>query len=718
MESLMPPRNWIVLFILCTSLFFSGLSQAEESSQEATTSIVKVPSPQALQIDWWQYFSTAGDKFNQREKLFRQTLIEIEQQLEGEQKTSLSPLFDNITSALKNYQAIRSKTIESDSHRQIVKPHYSLDELLELHHQLKDRLLNKKISEDEQQQLAYSKEAADKQLDNKKIYYLDLDDNNPQKLALGLDIILSRLNLEVANKQLSLLKQRIKELAIQITFLNNALESAEQSLETDSKTIAEYQKNLQSAELGFAKTKNQYFEPFISITDDNPQSKLSRQKQLTEQVRIANAEVSVILSKLKLTLVMDAIPNTEAFLTQLKADEKQLDEFANKNKLWRKSTQQERDSARQSLLSNDNDNKQAIHQARLAITLDTLKQLDELDRLEQVQYLLSLVKKRLLKQQGKLASFIGGGKSFLANFSTLSKETFQTSLFDINETPVTTLSLLRVGMIIFIAWLISRAVRFSLNRLMSHRKNSNNSTIYALQKVLHYIILVIGLLVAISSIGVDLSKLALLASALSIGIGFGLQNVVSNFVAGLIILFEKSLKVGDFIEFGSGLAGEVRQINMRSTHIVTNDNVDIFIPNSDFVNGQVTNWTMYESFRRVHIPFGVAYGSDKDEVKLAALEAADAVDYTLKSTNDKHKAQVWMTGFGDSSLNFELIVWLTPAAVKLPGRVIATYTWELDTALARHNLEIPFPQRDLHLRSFYGLKDEQAINAQNKRATE
>ncbi|MFT7413695.1 MAG: potassium efflux system protein [Methylophagaceae bacterium] len=193
---------------------------------------------------------------------------------------------------------------------------------------------------------------------------------------------------------------------------------------------------------------------------------------------------------------------------------------------------------------------------------------------------------------------------------------------------------------------------------------------------------------------------------------------MSNFVAGLIILFEKILKVVDFIEFGSGLAGEVKQINMRSTHIVTNDNVDIFIPNSDFVNGQVTNWTMYKSFRRVHIPFGVAYGSDKDEVKLAALEAADAFDYTLKSTNAKHKAQVWMTGFGDSNLNFELIVWLTPAAVKLPGRVIATYTWELDTALARDNLEIPFPQRDIHLRSFYGLKDELAINAQNQAATE
>jgi|GEM_PF-2382704 len=222
----MQPKNLIVLFLLCISLFFSGFSQAEEASQEATKSIIKVPTPQALKIDWWQYFSTADDELDQRVKLFGKMLFDIERNLESEQKTTLSPLFNNITTAFNNYLAINSKTIKSDSHQQIVKLHYSLDELLELHHQLKDRQLNKKISEDEQQQLTYSKESADTQLDNKKVLYLNLDNNNPEKLALGLDIILSRVNLEIANKQLSLLKQRIKEINEQIIFLNNALERA------------------------------------------------------------------------------------------------------------------------------------------------------------------------------------------------------------------------------------------------------------------------------------------------------------------------------------------------------------------------------------------------------------------------------------------------------------------------------------------------------------
>lgn len=204
-------------------------------------------------------------------------------------------------------------------------------------------------------------------------------------------------------------------------------------------------------------------------------------------------------------------------------------------------------------------------------------------------------------------------------------------------------------------------------------------------------------LAAISSLGLDLSKFTLFASALGIGLGFGLQNFVSNFVAGLIVLFEKSMNVGDFVELQSGVIGEVREINMRSTLITTNDNVDVLIPNSEFVSSQVTNWTLREAVRRIHVPFGVAYGTDKDLVKKAVLEAADRVPWTYAKLK-RREPQVWLVGFGDSSLDFELIVWLTPDAVKRPGAVQADYLWEIETSLREYEIEIPFPQRDLNLR--------------------
>ena len=282
-----------------------------------------------------------------------------------------------------------------------------------------------------------------------------------------------------------------------------------------------------------------------------------------------------------------------------------------------------------------------------------------------------------------------------------------TSLFTIGTTPVTAMGLLRVVLILSIAWWISKAIRLALNRVASFRVGMNQAALYAFGRFVHYVVLLIGLVIGLSSIGINFKNFALLAGALGVGIGFGLQNMVNNFVSGLIILFEKSLKRGDFVELESGVVGEVREINFRSTRITTNDNIDILVPNSEFVNGRVTNWTLDEAYRRIHVPFGVAYGTDKELVRKAVLEAARAVPHTLTGLKGR-EPQVWFVGFGDSSLDFELIVWLMPEAVKRPGAVMADYLWNIHTALYQYGIEIPFPQRDVHFRSFFGMKDEKA----------
>jgi small-conductance mechanosensitive channel len=238
-----------------------------------------------------------------------------------------------------------------------------------------------------------------------------------------------------------------------------------------------------------------------------------------------------------------------------------------------------------------------------------------------------------------------------------------------------------------------------VSRIAAHRPNFNPASLYALNRLLHYTVLTLGFAIALASLGLDLDKFALFASALGVGVGFGLQNMVSNFVAGMMLLFEKTLKVGDFIELESGITGEVREINFRSTVVTTNDNVDIVVPNSVFVQGHVMNWTMREANRRIHVPFGVAYGSDKELVRKAVLEAAATVGHTLAG-DERRTPQVWLVGFGDSSLDFELIVWLNQQAVKRPAAVKADYLWAIETALGKYHIEIPFPQRDLHIRSW------------------
>jgi small-conductance mechanosensitive channel len=161
---------------------------------------------------------------------------------------------------------------------------------------------------------------------------------------------------------------------------------------------------------------------------------------------------------------------------------------------------------------------------------------------------------------------------------------------------------------------------------------------------------------------------------------------------------DRSIKINDFIQLDSGVYGVVKEITVRYTRICTNDNIDILVPNAEFVSGKVINYTHQEPFRRMHIPFGVAYGSDKELTRKAALEAADTVSHTLKNVKGR-APQVWLTNFGDSSLDFELVVWITEASSRFQKRILSDYLWEIETNLKKYGIEIPFPQRDIHVRS-------------------
>lgn len=200
------------------------------------------------------------------------------------------------------------------------------------------------------------------------------------------------------------------------------------------------------------------------------------------------------------------------------------------------------------------------------------------------------------------------------------------------------------------------------------------------------------------------------AGALGVGIGLGLQDVVKNFVCGIILLFDGSIEVGDYVELEDGTAGAVAAIGPRATTLRTTDHLDVLVPNANLLGSKLTNWTRGRDARRVRVPFTVAYGTDKELVKLAALEAARSVPFTLPDDGEQ-KTQVWLTGFGESALEFALVVWPTLEAVKRPANMMAAYCWALDDALREHGIEIPFPQHDLRVRSFFGQEGQAGMNA-------
>ena len=280
--------------------------------------------------------------------------------------------------------------------------------------------------------------------------------------------------------------------------------------------------------------------------------------------------------------------------------------------------------------------------------------------------------------------------------------------FDLGEFRLGVGGVVAAVLTMLVVWAMSRLVQRGFKRYAQERDIRTRAAIYTVSRISRYTLIALGVLIALGALGIPISRFAVLAGAIGVGLGFGLQAIFSNFISGLILLFDRSLKVGDFVELASGVHGEVRDINIRATRITTNDNIVILVPNSEFVTGRVVNWTWNEALRRTRIPFGVAYGTDKDLVKKAALEAAAEVPFTL-SQEGPRGPKVWLVAFAESSLNCELVVWLTAEATKRPLAVKAAYNWALDSALRRHGIELPFPQRELRVRSLFGLEGEEAL---------
>lgn len=273
-----------------------------------------------------------------------------------------------------------------------------------------------------------------------------------------------------------------------------------------------------------------------------------------------------------------------------------------------------------------------------------------------------------------------------------------TTWFTIGATPINFYRVLGLLLILLIIWWIAKATERLVFKFakISGKNNISHSAIYAFSRISKYLVWFFGIILGLNFIGFDIGSLMLMGGALGVGIGFGLQNIFSNLVSGVILLLEGTLKVGDFVDLQSGVMGRVSEINMRYTRITTNDAVDIIVPNSEFINGRVINWTFGDTLHRVHIPFSVAYGTNKDTVRSAALKAAESVPFTID--NDKYQSDVWLVQLGESSLNFELVVWVGIEAAKAPAMVHAKYMWAIETELLNAGIEIPFPQRDIRFR--------------------
>ncbi len=266
-------------------------------------------------------------------------------------------------------------------------------------------------------------------------------------------------------------------------------------------------------------------------------------------------------------------------------------------------------------------------------------------------------------------------------------------LFTLGNTPITVMTLLSLlALSILLIYVSSKLKGVLVNRVLG-RTSLDIGARQAIGTILRYVVVTVGFLIILQTFGIDLTTLNVLAGAVGIGVGFGLQNVANNFISGLIILMERPIKVGDRIEVDD-VHGEVTAIGARSTIVRTNDNIAIIVPNSKFISENVINWSFDGGVVRFRIPVGVSYDSDVDLVTELLVQAASENE----DVADTPPPTVRFLKFDDSSLYFELRAW-SRAKLHRPGLLTSNLNFAILKKFRENGIEVPFPQRDLHIRS-------------------
>ena len=701
-------RHPLRFFLFIAALLVTSVNAQDTEPQ----SLPEPPDLTSLQSGWWSYLEKSGEEDDPALRV-EPFLADVERQLatlRAENQEVGQSVFRAIRENLSAYVELLGEGDEAVRQLDAPAESYTIDKLLQV-------AAESRVARAEARQYQVETEREQRILngvterrDRSFKRYLEATPGDDRLLA-ALRLIQDRSALAIARLRIALLNRRYEQAAAYVATVEARVTLASELL---PKTISDEQleklrDDVREAEAAAATAAEGLQATEISASRLSLDTPEGRSQQRLERQKLIEAQVDHALTRLRWMMSNTLLIWAEIRLGEARETEElqQLSlgarEFirtvATDEQDWRRDTQDELLAVQTASRDGLNRSARRLLDQRSGTAQATLARLEEMRAVAEDLELLGIVAEdAFVEEVGPFKSWLAVTDRFFRGLLQRVKSIADSTLFTIGETPVAGSDILRVIIILIFAYLLSRLVRHAISRF-SHSENAGTqASLYTVGRLSHYTIITIAIIVALTTIGLDFSNLALVAGALSVGIGFGLQSIVSNFVSGLIILFEHSLRVGDYIELDTGLTGTVKAINVRSTLINTNDNIDIVVPNSEFVSARLTNWTLGERVLRVRIPFGVAYGSDKDLVRKAALEAAGDVHYTLKNMRGR-EPDVWLVDYGDSSLNFLLLVWVNRQGARRPTRTRAAYLWALEDKFREYDIEIPFPQRDLHLRS-------------------
>ena len=695
--------------LVATLVLIPGLTCAQDADDNRPAGQAPIPRVESLATGWWSYFEGQPDQVATRIEAFLNQAGEEITALPAADQAGAEALLAALKTDLDAYQALR---LEEEPQEQILEQPqtvYSIDELLILAAEQRTAAQQAIADGLEVDRAQQSVQVVSQRRDNAFKTYID-SDTPSQRWLSGLRLVQSRVALAIAERRLQLLTLNYESADRYAKALSEHLAIARQrvsangddSLDEAAARVAEATTAVTRAEAALREAEVAAIGLDLETAQARARQRLQRQMVIDAEVQLELARVELAKAESRLwwtRLQLETSTNLKD-LSTASVGWAELVRTSRANSVeWKRDTENELLAAQTVVVTSLDGPGRALLASRQETAQNTLKTLSLLDdALYDLDLLTDIVDDTSALYSGPFKSALAKINSQLRSlFSKLASFTDFT-LFEVSEAPVTVGDLVQVLVILFLAVWLSRGVRHALARMRGEDSSGTKASLYTVGRLAHYVVIISALLIALASIGLDFGNLALVAGALGVGIGFGLQSIVSNFVSGLIILFEQSLRVGDYIELERGITGTVKSINVRSTLITTNDNIDIVVPNSEFVSARLTNWTLGEKILRVRVPFGVAYGTDKELVRKAAIEAALRVPYTLTHMKGR-EPDVWLVEYGDSSLNFLLLVWVNRQGAKRPTRTRAAYLWELETAFRDYGIEIPFPQRDLHIRT-------------------
>ncbi|MFK7966305.1 MAG: mechanosensitive ion channel domain-containing protein [Burkholderiaceae bacterium] len=718
-------KIWVLLSLL---LFLVGIQTtwaagpvlpqilSSSASSQGEQSINVVPDPAALRGDWWSYFNVPPDQLASRADRLNSLLKR--RYLTGQQADPENVVSDarraaisRIASNLDAFQAARLVEPPTPLVFSDLSEIYTPGQALVLVGSLRQARTGLQFDKNDVTALDEAAQASRRELDAEMGQYLQLDALDASRVDIGLAVIGDRLALETTEIQLNLRRAGLQVREQQVESLAEAERRAEQRLRGDAQEGLTLSRNIRAATLALETARISLANEKRRMLQSTAETVQNQASTRYRQQRVTHASIRELAARLELRLLQTQVVLNNILLEdvttsmqegheQVELTRQAIGEGRNAMATLSAASERERDRAGEQLASagDARTDSLVVNQRRLRLAQESVGQLRLLnDQIVKLEFLTRWTSTAIRTNEGFVDRTLNQISDLGGRFSQSVGAITDKTLFRLGETPITLSGIFKVIVVVLIAWLVSWIFRRMIGQLGHRFPRDNQSILFVISRLAHYLIILIGIVAGLSSIGLSFANFALVAGALALGLGFGLQSIVNNFLSGLILFFERTVKVGDFVQLDNGEQGEVRSINVRGTIVNTNDNVDVIVPNSEFTEQKVVNWTLLDPFRRIHVPFRVAYDSNEDVVVEAGLDAATRLSSTLTGVLGREPS-VWLVNYGENGLDFELIVWLMPDAVKRPDAVFAAYHWEIRKALRRFEVEVPVPQREIRFR--------------------